>query len=121
MTAWSEWETLRRQVVAAGWILDKDGARLRGADVSAVQALQQQPGNPGSAGDEGRSISAHLKTDGLYFFLNLPDGRYKLRGCNAQGAPTEEKAIHVRRQSNEKPDLQRVDLELSGRPKREGL
>jgi hypothetical protein len=121
MIAWSDWEILRRQVIAAGWILDKDGARLRGADVSAVQALQQKTGNLGSAGDEGRSISAHKKSDGLYFFLNLPDGRYKLRGYSAQGAPTEEKVIRVHRQSNEKPDLQRVDLELSGKPRREGL
>lgn len=116
MTDWSDWEVLRRQVVVAGWILDAEGERLSGANLSVVRAVGQGADDLGSEGAEGRSISAHIKSDGLYFLTNLPDGRYKLKGYGAQGAATKEKTIRVRWQSNEKPDLQSIDLELSSRP-----
>jgi hypothetical protein len=117
MTTWTDWEMLRRQVVVAGWLVDATGRQHPAERVWICDGPRPVAGktssNKSSIGTLGRgSRCAHKRPAGPYFFLDLPAGRYTLRGRSPQGVETEQKEATVRWKKDGKAGLARVDLEL---------
>jgi hypothetical protein len=70
----SDWETLRRQVAVCGRVWD-----ARGRPAADVPVYIE------SASAAGRSEPTRSKADGLFWFMDLPAGEYRL----GAGAPPE--------------------------------
>jgi hypothetical protein len=67
MSGWSAWETLRRQVAVCGRVLDAQGRPAGDVPVHIVAA------------DAARRIEpACTGPDGLFWFMDLPTGKYRL-------------------------------------------
>lgn len=84
MTNWGEWETVRRQVALCGRVIDRHGNPLADARVTIVRWPKQfetqakaSAAAARAAGDERiRRDVAETKPDGIYFFMDLPEGEY---------------------------------------------
>ena len=89
------WIILRRRVSLAGRVLDAGGLAASGGELSATVSLpaaaaQQRPARrgterphavaPASANDFARRHDARIRSDGYYFFLDLPVGDYVIEG-----------------------------------------
>jgi hypothetical protein len=83
MSGWGEWEVLRRQVAVSGRLLDAQGRPANGVPVTiaAVSAAR-------------RFEPARSKTDGLFWFMDLPAGEYRL-GAGAPPGGGGEKRVSV--------------------------
>ena len=68
---WSEWEVIRRQVALCGQVVRKDGLPVADGAVSIE-----------SSSTTSLPI-AHTRTDGIYFFLDLPGGEYTVAAADA--------------------------------------
>lgn len=67
MSDWSEWETLRRQVAVCGRVLDARGRPAGDVLVHLDAATSVRGIEP-----------VRSRTDGLYWFMDLPAGEYRL-------------------------------------------
>lgn len=117
MTAWTDWEVLRRQVVAAGWIVDGESRRhpakwVRLCEGSGAIGRKKGPGKSIPGMSVSGSRYAQVTHEGLYFFINLPGGRYTVQGRSVQGIETDKAEVTVRWKKDGKAELARVDLDL---------
>ncbi len=97
MKAWSDWEIIRRQVAIAGHIVDQRNTPVAGVHVNITSSSTKktsQAESAASAMKTGReNIDGHLEQtlsrwDGLYYFMDLPDGRYII-SVHREGQVTE--------------------------------
>ena len=122
MNSWTDWEVVRRQVAIGGRVVDNHDQPVAGAQVTITampKALRQKMDDAASAtGAGGQQVDKRYDrtfttADGLYYFLDLPAGRYTLQGMDrrsgAQGAKTA--SVSWSRDGNVK--RARVDLKLS--------
>ena len=87
MKAWSDWEIIRRQVAIAGHIVDQRNIPVAGVHVNITSSSTKNTGR--------ENIDKHLdhtlsRWDGLYYFMDLPDGRYTI-SVHREGQATEKK------------------------------
>jgi hypothetical protein len=68
---WSEWDVVRRQVALCGQVVRKDGSPVTDGTVSVESSSTTSP------------PVAHTRTDGIYFFLDLPGGEYTVVAADA--------------------------------------
>jgi hypothetical protein len=113
MTNWGDWETVRRQVALCGLVINQAGMPLGEARVTIVRAPKafevQAKASAAAAGalgdDQIRRDVTETRSDGIYFFMDLPAGDYTVaaedphnreRGEN-KGRITWDKAGNIRR------------------------
>lgn len=84
MKVWSEWEIARHQVAISGRALDGQGKAVPGAQVNLTVVPKEYKlridGAASAAGDwaerDERPDRTMARGDGLFFFLDLPPGKY---------------------------------------------
>ena len=104
MKRWSDWEIIRRQVAVGGRILDKDNQPMAGVQVTiastpkgfkpSVEAAFSAAG-PGWNDLEERLQRTFSQLDGIYYFLDLPEGKYTLQAIDFQSGKQDEKRVSV--------------------------
>lgn len=105
MKAWSEWEITRHQVAISGRVSDGRGRPVSGAHVSLTawpKGYKLRIGGAASAaGDWAERDAGPDRTvsreDGLFYFLDLPPGRYTVQVIEPRTLASGEKSISVSR------------------------
>ena len=107
---WTGWERVRHQVAIAGRVVGEGDQALAGAEVTIVrmpEAFQRRV----TAGASGQCLA---KADGIYYFLDLPDGRYTVKGRDERSGAEMEKTVSVSRSKDGKVKMAVADLKLVG-------
>jgi hypothetical protein len=122
LNSWTDWEVVRHQVAIAGRVVDNSEQPVAGAQVMITampRALRQKvndaasaAGAAGKPGDE-RYDRTFTTTDGLYYFLDLPAGRYTLQGLDRRSGAQDEKTVSVSWSRDGSVKRARADLKLS--------
>jgi hypothetical protein len=81
---WGDWETVRRQVALCGRVVDRHGMPLGNARVTIVGGPKQFEVQAKASAAAARALGdehvqrdvAETKPDGIYFFMDLPEGDY---------------------------------------------
>lgn len=119
MKKWSAWEIIRRQVALSGYVADADGNPVADAQITLVkQPAAFAPRLIGAASDAGprwdelterldRTLS---RSDGLYFFLDLPPGKYTLRAVDLRAGQSAEKSVAIA--TDKKSGIKRVSVDF---------
>jgi Carboxypeptidase regulatory-like domain len=119
---WTTWEIVRHQVAIGGCVVDARNQPVVGAQVTITampKALRQKVDAASSAtglgGQLGREHYDQTVTDadGLYYFLDLPAGRYTLKGLDSQSGAQGEKTVSVSWSRDGNVKRARADLKLS--------
>ena len=100
MNDWNEWEVIRRQVAVAGRVVDEHDKPVAGAQVS-IAMLQEKPrAKRSTAKTDQQKLDApedHTLTDtnGIFFFLDLPAGKYSVECVNRRSGLGDKKTVSV--------------------------
>jgi hypothetical protein len=104
MKAWTEWETARHQVAIGGRFVDESEKPVAGAEV-AITAMPEEfqrriAGAAGAAGggwehSDQRLDRSFTKADGIYYFLDLPAGKYTVKAVDPRSGAVAEKTVSV--------------------------
>jgi hypothetical protein len=81
---WSEWEIARHQVAISGRVLDEQGKPVPGAQVDLTVVPEELKARLTGAASAARDWAMRderpdrtmVRGDGLFFFLDLPPGKY---------------------------------------------
>jgi hypothetical protein len=102
-----------------GWIVNRSRVRLAGR-VTAADGTVATGGVLALTAGEGTSILrqfiARIRSDGFYFFLDLPAGKYLLNGHDQRGNKIETLHVSITAAKGRGSDVVAVDLKASGRP-----
>lgn len=122
MTDWSEWETIHHQVALGGRVADEADAPVAGAQVTATtlppEGGKRGRGGQGAGAAEGdtqtRVYTTIARPNGLYFFLDLPDGRYAMRAVDPRTGRHGERTVELARARSQPLNERWVDFMLTG-------
>jgi hypothetical protein len=104
VNSWTDWEVVRRQVAIGGRVVDDSEQPVAGAQVtitSMQQALRQKIDSAARAAGAGwqqleeRGDRTLTQADGLYFFLDLPAGKYTLQAIDRRSGLQAQKTLSV--------------------------
>ncbi len=122
MKAWSEWEIIHRQVSLAGYIVDKDNNPLANVQVDLTAAsstnrtnkkANEKKATKTGGGDHDQPIDRTIsRWDGLYYFLDTPDGQYTLSMYRETEAIEQHRDVSVSRDKNKKLAIWQTDFTL---------
>lgn len=122
MKAWTEWETARHQVAIGGRVVDGGDQAVAGAEVTITvmpkEFQRKIAGAAETAGGGWKDSDRRLdlscaKRDGIYYFLDLPAGKYTVKGVDRQSGAAAEKTVTVSWSKDGKVDMAVADLKLS--------
>ena len=122
MKAWTEWETARHQVAIGGRVVDGGDEPVTGAEVTiTVMPEEIQRKSAGAAEGEGggwehsdqRLDRSFTKADGIYYFVDLPRGKYTVKGVDKRSGTQAEKTVSVSWDKDGKVQMAVADLKLS--------
>lgn len=108
MKRWTGWESARHQVTLAGRVLGANERPIPGAEVTIIrmpEAFQRRI----AAGASGQFLA---RFDGLYYFVDLPAGRYTLKARDGRSGAEAEKTVSVSWGKDGKANLAVADLTL---------
>jgi hypothetical protein len=120
--SWTDWEVVRHQVAIGGRVVDDSEQPVAGAQVTITampKELRQKIDSAASAMGadwqqlEERCDRTLTKADGLYYFLDLPAGRYTLQGIDQRSGLQAQKTVSVAWDKNGNVTRAIVDLKLS--------
>lgn len=120
MTAWTQWQTIRHQVAIAGRVVDADGLAIAGAAIeisSSSARFERRVEGAVSAAEASQPASRRFGrtvtgSDGLYYFMDLPDGRYSVRAVHPKSGKHVQKTASVARDAEEKITMVKADLKF---------
>jgi hypothetical protein len=116
MNDWTDWEIVRHQVAISGRALDDRDQPVAGAQVTIStmpKALRQKIDDAArGAGVDEREDQTLTNAEGLYYFLDLPGGRYTLKGLDRQSGARGEKTVSVTWSRDGTVKRARADLKL---------
>jgi hypothetical protein len=104
MNDWTDWEIVRHQVAISGRALDDRDQPVAGAQITITtmpKALRQKIDDAArAAGAGGQYLDEGLdrtltKANGLYYFLDLPAGRYTLQAIDKRSGIQTQKTVSV--------------------------
>jgi hypothetical protein len=105
---WTAWETTRRQVALAGRVVGAGGRPLSGADV-ALTEMPEAFRRRLAGGAAGRRLA---EADGIYYFLDLPTGRYTVRCADGRTGTEAAQTVSVAWSNDGTVTMVVADLEL---------
>ena len=108
---WTSGERARHQVAIAGRVVGEGDRALAGAEVTIVRMPEAFKRSVAA----GVSDHCLTKTDGIYYFLDLPDGHYTVKGREGRAGAEMEKTVSVSRSKDGKVKMAVADLKLVGR------
>ena len=121
MKTWGPWQIIRRQVAIGGRIVDKAEKPIAAAKISitafpkefeqklTVAATAARICRPETDVRPDRMLS---RPDGIYFFLDLPDGEYTLKASSPGTGGEETKKARVSRDKDGNVKKARADFKL---------
>jgi hypothetical protein len=113
MRRWGDWEVVRHQVVLAGLVEEEaTGTPVAGAEVSVAVTGEADRADGGPSHADG----TFTKADGIYFFLDLPAGRYRVTAVELRSGARDEKTVSIPRDRQGNVQLTSVDINLSQPP-----
>jgi hypothetical protein len=122
MKSWSDWEIIRRQVAIAGQIVDQRDTPVAGVHVNiTVSSLKNTSKTENNASDIktgwdnlNEDLNHTLsRWDGLYYFMDLPDGQYTV-SVHRGGQVTEKiKKVTIARNKKNNLKLMQTDFVLT--------
>jgi hypothetical protein len=112
MKTWTDWETVSHHVSICGRVLDPADQPLPGVHLSLFQHGKEPVSGSSTKPAEGRRGSAKLqqetstpaahvfkrtesRSDGVFFFLDCPDGRYTVKGIDPRSGMNAEQQVAV--------------------------
>lgn len=116
MKRWSDWEILRRQVAIGGRIVDGQDNPVAGARITITATAGKSKARAESGAWENlserpdRTVS---RVDGIYFFLDLPQGQYTVSAIDPRSGGSAETQATVSRHKEEPGRMAQADLKLS--------
>jgi hypothetical protein len=119
--SWSDWELIRRQVAIAGYIVDKRNSPVAGVHVNITSSSVENTSKTGSAASALKSGRKKLdepvdhavsKRDGLYYFMDLPDGQYTVSIHREGQAPEQYKKVAIARDKKNNLTVSQTDFKL---------
>jgi len=122
MKAWTDWEIARDQVAISGRVVDGGDEPVAGAEVTVtVMPEEFQRKLAGAAKVEGggwkysdqRLDRSFTKADGIYYFIDLPAGKYTVKGVDKRSGTQAEKTVSVSWDKDGKVQMAVADLKLS--------
>jgi Carboxypeptidase regulatory-like domain len=120
--AWTDWEIARDQVAISGRVVDGGDEPVAGAEVTVtVMPEEFQRKLAGAAKVEGggwkysdqRLDRSFTKADGIYYFIDLPAGKYTVKGVDKRSGTQAEKTVSVSWDKDGKVQMAVADLKLS--------
>jgi hypothetical protein len=120
--AWTDWEIVRHQVAIGGCVLDASNKPIARAQVT-LTAMPEEfslrvEGAARAAGTNWEGLDERLdralsRADGIFYFLDLPAGRYTLKVFKPQSGAKDEKSVSVTRNQDGKVNMAVADFKLS--------
>ncbi len=123
MTAWTEWEIVRHQVAIGGCVLGAKDRPIVAAQVMFTEMpeeyrkyLRIAARTAGANWDEldERPDRTRSRADGIYYFLDLPPGRYTVQAIDKRTGAQSFKTVSVLRDRSGKVKFVKTNLELVG-------
>jgi hypothetical protein len=120
--AWTDWESARHQVAIGGRVVDESEKPVAGAEVTITvmpEEFQRRiAGATGAAGggwehSDQRLDRSLTKADGIYYFLDLPGGKYTVKAVDIRSGARNEKTVSVSWNKDGKVQMAVADLKLS--------
>ena len=122
MKTGSDWQIIRRQVAIGGRVVNENNTPVAGAQIT-IKSMpdgfkRQLEGAVSEAGagwvdQEERQDRARSRLDGIYFFLDLPEGSYTLSAIDPQTGKQDQKSVSVSRDKKQSIKMTRADFKLS--------
>jgi Carboxypeptidase regulatory-like domain len=122
MKAWTDWEIVRHQVAIGGCVLDASNKPIAQAQVTIMSMPEEfslrVEGAARAAGTNWEDLDERLdralsRMDGIFYFLDLPAGRYTVRAIDPRSGAKDEKSVSVTRNQDGKVNMAVADFKLS--------
>ena len=122
MKAWSDWEIIRRQVAIGGRVVDENNNPVAETQVTITsmpggfkRQLEGAVRQAGAGWDdlEERLDRARSRLDGIYFFLDLPGGKYSVAAVDTQSGKKDEKSVAVKWDKKQNIKMAQADFKLT--------
>ena len=122
MKAWTDWEIARHQVAIGGRVVDQNDKPVAGAEVTITVMPEEfhrkiagaaETAKGGWKNSDQRLDRSCTTGDGIYYFLDLPQGRYTVRGVEKRSRLQAEKTVAVSWNKDGKVEMAVADLKLS--------
>ena len=122
MSEWTDWEVVRHQVAIAGRVVDDSNNPVAGAQVTITampkELRQKIDSAANAAGAKWQRLDERFdqtltKADGIYYFLDLPAGKYTLRGVDKRSGWQDQKTVAVSWSPDGTVKRAMADLKLS--------
>jgi Carboxypeptidase regulatory-like domain len=104
VNSWTDWEIVRHQVAIGGRVVDDSNQPIIGAQVTIIavptELKEKLDGAASAAGDDWEHLDERFdrtltKASGLYYFLDLPAGRYTLQAIDKRTGLQAQKTVSV--------------------------
>lgn len=123
MKDWSEWEIIRRQVAIGGQVVNEHGEPVAGVPVTITSmpksfkarvTVAAEAAGAAWQSDVERLDYTVARSDGIFFFLDLPEGRYTVTAADGGSGRKAEKSVAVSIEDEESIKVTHADLKLAG-------
>jgi hypothetical protein len=120
--AWTEWELARHQVAIGGRVVDENDQPVADVEVAIAvmpEEFQRKIAGAAEAAKHGwkdsdrRADLRRTAADGIYYFLDLPAGKYTVKGVERRSGAEAEKTVSVTWNKDRKVQMAVADLKLA--------